>query len=156
MWCGYKMKLQFREITPENWRTIRLEVWNDQTQFVASYITMLARAYVYRNYNSVVFAIYRDGNPIGLLMQRDHIDGAGRMLCILAQFFIDKSYQGRGYGKAAMKSWLASVEKANRYDAVELCFISGDYAAERLYEGLGFARKLHSDEDDEIVMTYPL
>ena len=111
---------------------------------------------MYRKYHSVVYAIYCDDTPIGLLMQRDHRDDEGNQLCILDQFFIDKDFQGRGYGKAAMESWLANVKKDNRYAAAELCFITGDSVAEKLYESLGFVRKPQKDDGDELVMRYAL
>lgn len=150
------MRVQFHEITPDNWRKFRLEVNKEQERFVASYVAILARAYVYRHNCSSVLAVHCHDHPIGILMQRDLQDDEGRLVCILDQFFIDRDWQGRGYGKAAMQSWLTSVRRANRYAAIELCFIRGDVVAERLYTGLGFIRKPQADVGDELVMRYAL
>lgn len=63
------MKLEFREETPENWRKINsLEVKEDQKKFVASNVTILARAFAFRNDNSKVYVVYSNDNPIGLIM----------------------------------------------------------------------------------------
>lgn len=150
------MGLEFREVTPSNWKKIKPKVKHDQKRFVSSYTATLARAYVYRNENSVVWAIYRNGEPIGLLMHRDYMNDLGERLCILDQFFIDRNYQGQGFGKEAMKLWLANISKVNKYSAVELCFIEGDKIAESLYKSLGFVRKPEEDDGDELVMHYCL
>lgn len=150
------MKLELREITPSNWKDIKIEVTEEQRRFVASITAIFARAYVYRNRRSAALAIYSDGEPIGLLMQRDYEDDEGRLLCILDQFLIHRAFQGRGYGKAAMQLWLAGIRKAGIYCAVQLCFIEGNYVAECLYKGLGFIRKPQCDDDEEFVMEYLL
>ena len=96
------MELQFKSITPENWRYLNaLKVKKQQEQWVASNVLILARAYVYREYNSVVYGIHDSNTPIGLLMLRDFVDN-GKILCVLDQFMISEQYQGQGYGKLAM------------------------------------------------------
>lgn len=150
------MKLHFREITPNNWKDIRLEVHAHQKGSVAAYTTTLARAYVYRRNKSVALALYLDETPIGLLMQRDYTDCENTPICILDQFFIDKNYQGKGHGTAALKLWLDNVKRTNKYQAVQLCFLDGYYAAQSFYENLGFVRKPQLDDGDELVMTLPL
>ena len=90
------MSLEFREITPANWREIKPDVKEVQMEFVAPYTTSLARAYVYRKDNSIVFAIYHGKDVVGLLMQRDYLNESGELICILDQFLIDKNFQDQG------------------------------------------------------------
>lgn len=69
------MKIHFGIITPDNWRVFNaLKVNEEQKKFVASNVTILARAFAFRNYNSCVYVIYNEDLPIGMLMQRDYED----------------------------------------------------------------------------------
>lgn len=150
------MKIYFKEVTPDNWRKINaLEVQEHQKHFVASNVAILARAFAFRKENSKVHVIYDDTTPIGLIMQRDYID-EGNLVCVLDQFMIDKNYQGKGYGRAAMELWLSMIKAESKYDAVTLCYKEDDYIAEKLYTSLGFSRRPEDDEEDELVMVCKL
>ena len=142
--------IEFKEITPDNWRIINsLSVKKEQKNFAASNVTILARAFVYRKENAKVFAVYYSDKPIGLIMQRDWIDG-NKIVCIMDQFMIDKKSQGKGLGKAALQKWLSMIEAEKRYPCVQLCYVEGDIAAKRLYENFGFYEI--DKDDDEIIM----
>ena len=142
--------IEFKEVTPDNWRIINsLSIKEEQKNFAASNVTILARAFVYRKQNAKVFAVYYSDNPIGLIMQRDWIDGK-QIICIMDQFMIDKKSQGRGLGKAALQKWLSMIETEKRYPCIQLCYVEGDIAAKHLYENFGFY-EIGKDED-EIIM----
>lgn len=142
--------IEFKEVTPDNWRIINsLSIKEEQKNFAASNVTILARAFVYRKQNAKVFAVYYSDNPIGLIMQRDWIDGK-QIICIMDQFMIDKKSQGRGLGKAALQKWLSMIEAEKRYPCIQLCYVEGDIAAKHLYENFGFY-EIDKDED-EIIM----
>lgn len=148
------MNIRFENITPDNWRIFnRLKVKKEQEKFVASNVTILARAFAFRDYDSRVYAIYNGDTPIGLLMQREYEEN--KLFCYLDQFMIDKEYQRKGYGKAAMKLWVSMIEKEGKYDSIILCYIEGDEAARNLYLGMGF---YHTGEADgnEVIMEYKL
>lgn len=107
------MKLHFEQISPKNWRIFNaLNVKKEQEQWVASNVTILARAYVYREYNSTVYAIYDSTTPIGLLMQRDYFD-VGKTCCVLDQFMIAEQFQGKGFGKKTMQQWIFLIKEEN-------------------------------------------
>lgn len=149
------MYIHFDIITPDNWRTFnKLKVKEDQKEFVASNLTILARAYAFRDSNSQVYAIYNEDIPIGLLMQREYEED-NQLFCVLDQFMIAEKHQRMGYGKAAMKLWMELIKKQNRYNSIVLCYIEGDETAKNLYLNIGFH---HTDKVDgnEIVMEYIL
>lgn len=148
------MGLNLRQITPHNWRDLKIEVSEEQRNFVSPVSRILARAYVYRGDNSMALAVYLADQPIGLLMHRDYTDDLGRTLCILDQFLIDKDFQRQGYGRKALQLWLAGIRQKGKYHGVKLCYIRGALGAERLYRSLGFLRKPHDDDGDELVMEY--
>lgn len=152
---GIKMAIHFDIITPDNWLTFnKLKVKEEQKEFVASNLTILARAYAYRDSNSKVYAIYNENIPIGMLMQREYQEDT-KLFCVLDQFMITERYQRMGYGKAAMKLWIDLIKSENRYDSIILCYIEGDDAAKNLYLNIGF---YHTGEVDgnEIIMKYTL
>ncbi|WP_055668694.1 GNAT family N-acetyltransferase [Desnuesiella massiliensis] len=149
------MKVHFSIITPDNWLIFNvLKVREDQGSFVASNLTILARAFAFRDYNSQVFAIYYGDLPIGLLMQRDYKEN-NKGFCVLDQFMIAEQYQGKGFGKTAMKLWLSMIKAEEKYDSIILCYKDGDEIARNLYLGMGFHHTGEVDED-EIIMEYNL
>lgn len=149
------MKVHFSIITPDNWRIFNaLKVREDQESFVASNLTILARAFAFRDYNSRVYAVHYGDLPIGLLMQRDYKED-DKVFCVLDQFMIAEQYQGKGFGKTAMKLWLSMIKAEEKYDSIILCYKDGDEIARNLYLHMGFYHTGEADED-EIVMEYDL
>ena len=145
------MELYFGLITPDNWRIFNaLNVKKEQEQWVASNIAILARAYVYRDYNSLVYAIYDSELPNGLLMQPYYVDN-GKTSWVLDQFMIAEPFQGNGYGKKAMQKWISLVQKDKKYDSIILCYKEEDFIASHLYRDLGFQHTGEVDEDEVIM-----
>ena len=141
--------IHLEEVSPDNWR-LDLHVRNDQKDFAANSITLLARAYAYRNSGSRALIIYNDDIPIGMALYY-YIDGAYDF----SQFFIDERYQGKGLGYEAARLVIREMEKDGVYHKVVLCYVEGDEAAERLYRKLGFS-PTGEKEEDEIVMEKQL
>jgi len=149
------MSVYFSTITPENWRVLNaLKVKNEQKNYVASNVAILARAFAYRDYNSRVHAIYNTDKPIGILMQHDYKRNA-KLSCLLDQFMIAEQYQGKGYGKSAMQLWLSMIKNEEKYDSIILCHKESDEIARNLYLSMGFYNTGEVDED-EIIMEYCL
>ncbi|MCI8528389.1 MAG: GNAT family N-acetyltransferase [Lachnospiraceae bacterium] len=138
--------IYLKDITSENWR-IPLEVAPSQKTYVADKTTLLARAYAYRQAHSYAFLIYHNETPVGMGLYYD----CEEMQCyVFSQLFIDKRYQGKGYGLAAVKLVLNSLKQDGRYDKVSICYIEGNTPARRLYEKLGF---IETEQDgNEIIM----
>ena len=134
------------DIDPGNWR-LGLKVAESQKHYVSDSYGMLARAFAYRQQRSRAFVIYDDENPVGMGLYYDLPD----LECYdLSQIFIDERYQGNGYGKAATKAVLEAMKQDGKYNKVDLCYIDGNDAAKKLYEGFGFV-EIDRDED-EIIM----
>lgn len=138
--------LKLIDIDPGNWRS-GLQVAEHQKRYVADRTVMLARAYAYRRQRSRAFIIYADETPVGMGLYYDLPD----MECYeFSQLFIDERYQGRGYGKEAVKMVLDAMKADGKYSKVSLCYIEGNGAARKLYESFGFAET--ERDEDEIVM----
>lgn len=137
-----KNMIRFVDIDHSNWRS-GLHVGESQKHYVADSAVLLARAYAYRGQRSRAFLICADETPVGMGLYYDLPD----MACYdFSQFFIDERYQGRGYGKEAVKMVLDAMKADGKYNKVVLCYIEGNDAAKKLYERFGF---VETDRDGE-------
>lgn len=142
--------IRLEEVNEENWR-LPLKVAENQTAYVPVPTVILARAYAYRRSRSMAYVIYSDEAPVGMVMYHDC---AAMDAYILSELFIDARYQGRGYGKAAVRCVLDMMRRDGRYRKVCLCYIEGNTAARALYQSFGF---VETDRDgDEIIMEMVL
>jgi len=122
-----------------------LSVKEHQKEYLAPAIGILARGYVYRDCNARVFVIEHDGIIVGASLVREFMDEP--LGYDLQQFMIDRHFQGRGYGSAALTLILEELRKEGHYDHVEVCVKKKDAEAIHLYEKLGFTDSGYIDED---------
>ena len=115
------------DIDPGNWR-LDLAVSEAQKPFVSDRAKLLARAYAYRARRSRAFLICADDLPVGMGLYYDEPE---LQSYDLSQMFIDARYQGRGYGKAAVRAILDELEADSQYDKVTLCYIEGNETARK-------------------------
>ncbi len=133
-------------VTEDNWFEVAaLEVDEGQRGFVAPAVGILARGYVYRDCHARVFVIEDDGRPVGVALVREFTDEP--LGYDLQQFMIDRRFQGRGFGAAALALILEELRQEGHYDHVEVCVKKADAAAIRLYEKHGFVDSGYVDED---------
>ena len=117
---------------------------------VAPNVAILARAYAYRNNGSHAYCIYKDEEMIGLLMYRDW--GQPPKAYVLDQFMIDENFQGKGYGKLAIKLVVKLLKEDHKYNRLELGCSRENNDAMRFYESCGFYYS-GDDYEDEIGMA---
>ena len=138
--------VRLTQVTEENWLEVAsLSVKEHQKEYLAPAIGILARGYVYRDCNARVFVIEHDGIIVGTALVREFTDEP--LGYDLQQFMIDRHFQGRGYGFAALKLILEELRKEGHYDHVEVCVKKKDVEAIRLYEKCGFTDSGYIDED---------
>ena len=138
--------IRLAEITEENWPIVAsLSVGEHQQNRLAPAIGILARGYVYRDCNARVYAVENDGVIVGVALVREFTDEP--LGYDLQQFMIDRRYQGRGYGTAALRLILDALRKEGHFDHVEVCVKKEDTEAIRLYEKHGFTDSGYIDED---------
>ena len=139
--------IRLEPIGPDNWR-LELKVSKAQENFVADQVTLLARAYAYRECRSNAYVIYSDSIPVGMAL---YYDCDELNAYDFSQLFIDERYQRNGFGIEAARQILERMKSDGKYDKVILCYIDGNEAARNLYEKIGFHLTGERDED-EIVM----
>ena len=126
--------MEFRKINKHNyWECITLEVNENQVEFIADNKQSLVEA-AYED-NLYVLGIYQDETMVGFLMY-DYDDIA--LEWSLCRFMIGKQYQGKGYGKKALKDFLVYLEKKYKIDKVYTEVSLDNVVACKLFVELGF------------------
>ncbi|MET9593628.1 GNAT family N-acetyltransferase [Streptomyces sp. NPDC006516] len=140
-------RVTLREVTDDNWRVVADVAPLDSQR---AYVPALAARYLLLTmredtWNSL--AVHADELPLGHVMWARDEDGSywiGGML-------IDGPEQGRGVGRAAVRTltaWLAGREGC---EVVRLSYDPANTGAAALYTSLGF-RPNGAFEDDEVVV----
>ncbi len=124
-----------------------LEVAEEQQSYVCNSLVMLARAWLHRKLHPRVFNVYDDKTAVGMGMYLDDPEKSAYDFC---QLFIDKRYQGKGYGKAAVGLVLDAMKDEGKYQKVSMCYVEGNDASRNLFEQFGFVEVSHPW--DEIFM----
>ena len=158
--------IHLEKLTYDNFDDVfELEVTEEQKNFVAHNCYSVAEAYVTLINGGQVFpfAIYNDDELVGFiqLAYGENADQDGVSMekdsYEVWRFMIDKRFQRKGYGKAAMKLALDFI-RTWPCGKAELCWISYEpenVAAKKLYQSLGF---FETGEmcDEEIVAVLKL
>ncbi len=159
--------IRLEKVTYANaWDIMKLRVNSDQKGFVARNSSSLVEAYLTLDAGRKVlpFGIYCGKKPVGFVMigydwQIDEAEGddcetpgVARGNYLIWRFMIDKRYQNRGYGKAAMQLALDFI-RTFPCGKAEYCWLSYEPENERakkLYASFGFveARELPRGWDE--------
>jgi diamine N-acetyltransferase len=114
---------------------LNLKLKKRQKNFVASNMYSLAEAKA--DNVSVPLAIYHGCDMVGFTMY--WYDRKNKRGCI-DRLMIDKKYQRKGYGKAAMVKVMERLKKNKGCRRIVISYIPENKAAEKLYLGLGFKK----------------
>ena len=126
--------MELRPITADNyWQIIDLTVREGQEEFVTSNAVSLGQAYAQPECKPL--AIYAGETPVGFLMYCIDRDDSEYWLYRL---MIDRGYQGRGYARAALRQWIANIQKDTARHKILLGVDKRGEAAIKLYQSLGF------------------
>ena len=127
--------ITLREITQDNLDDVlALRVGDDQTAYVSTTAHALAQAYVSPK-TAFPFAVCADETIVGFLMLGYY---EARNQYTVWKFLIDRRYQGRGYGKAALKLGIDFLQERFGVKEIFLGVSAGNEAAKRLYRSAGF------------------
>ena len=138
-----------RRITAENlWEIVALEVGEDQRHFVADNTRSILEAYacISGGGTALPFGLYAGDTPVGFLMLSygcedwPEAPAIARDNYSLWRLMIDRRYQGRGYGRAALAAALEYV-RTFPCGPAEYCWLSyepDNAVARRLYASFGF------------------
>ena len=144
---------ELRPITEDNFLdAFALQLAPGQEAFVSHPIRSLAQAYVYRN-QCQPFGICAEGKMVGYVMVIYDYDVPEYDIW---HMMIDRTAQGRGYGRQALDRVLEYIRTQPFGDSRRLALTCNkdNAAARRLYESRGFAPTGVVDEDEiELALT---
>ena len=168
------MELHLEKITYLNWHDVEdLRVTREQKNYLPDNVTSLAYAGIVREagFHVFTFGIYKGEKPIGFTMigydipyepddDLNEIYRFTRSSYFIWRFMIDKRYQGRGYGREAMKLILEFIKTGpcRKAEYAWLCYAPENTVARRLYASLGFEEvtEAYNTADDEILAVLKL
>jgi diamine N-acetyltransferase len=145
------------------WDILELRVREDQKEFVAPNDISLIEAYIALAHNASAFpfGIYDDETLVGFLMVGFGVDDSWDDAPAIAQdnyslwrLMIDRRYQGRGYGRAAVRLALDFI-KTLPCGPADYCWLSYEPTntiAQSLYQSFGFVETGEKDGDEQIAV----
>ncbi|MCI0573348.1 MAG: GNAT family N-acetyltransferase [Myxococcaceae bacterium] len=150
-----RLEVSLQEVTRANWRdALALGVHPAQQRFVADVeppaAIALAKAYVRPSGIPVVpFGIYAGIAMVGFLVLA--YEPGSEENYWLSHFFVDRRYQGQGYGGRALETLARKLEAEHpSCRALQLTVHAENQRARRLYEKVGFT-ELRALSDGEHV-----
>jgi diamine N-acetyltransferase len=128
------VEITLREITKDNWRECaKLKVSPEQEDFVAPNLYSIAESKFEPEWRPL--AIYCGEALVGFTMYgRDDRDDSYWIIRLM----VDQAYQGRGYGRAAMRQVIQQLQAKPDCREIRISFAPENKQAEKLYLGLGF------------------
>ena len=159
--------LKLKKINRKNvGEILKLEIFDNQKSFVATNNISIIEAYlaIIENDHVFTFGIYNDDVPVGFLMIGFDVNADDADAPKIAEgnyniwrLMIDKTFQGKGFGKKAIE---LALEFINTFPCgtAKYCWLSyenDNYVARQLYQSVGF---VETDEKDgeEIVAILKL
>lgn len=142
--------ITFRKIDQTNEQAVRnISIHPDQLNFIESVAECLEEAAMYSEWQPV--AIYHDAQVIGFAMYGSF--GVNKDTW-LDRIIIDKAYQGRGFGRIAIKKLIKIISKIYDVDVIYLSIIEENKLAYHLYESIGFELMDQRDPNGELMFEY--
>jgi diamine N-acetyltransferase len=145
------MNVQLRPVTRQNFEECcDLEVAENQQEFVSSNVFSLAESKFFPEFIPV--AIYAGDTIVGFLMYgRDDLDG--ELVWTLLRLMVDRRYQGKGYGRAALELFIEQMRMKPGCKAIHATVMPGNDVAQNLYASLGFV-ETGDMEDGDLVLRF--
>ena len=121
------------------------QLTDKQKELVNPFWFSIGRAYLFRddNYPCIIYNAQND--PIGFINLDKWLGGGDAYSW---SYFIDKSHQGKGYGKHAAQLAIYILKSANPQKQIKLSTEAGNTIAQALYTSLGFEKLDEMDGDD--------
>ena len=136
------MSIELQPVTSDNWRAlIKLQVREDQREFVASNVYSIAEAqFGYEeegHWKFYPFGVYSNDEPVGFLMYCINYKHS-RFQAFIMRLMVDERFQGKGHGLAAMAQILEIFRANEGIRQIGISYEPHNKTARALYASLGF------------------
>ena len=153
---------EIRPLTKDNWLAlIKLQVREDQRQFVASNVFSIAQAQFGDDFEGHwdlhPFGIFDDGDePVGFLMYGLNFEHP-KQQAFIQRLMVDERFQGKGYGRFGMQKVLEFFRADERIREVGISYEPENEVARALYASLGFSEtgRMMEDEVEAVLKLRP-
>lgn len=144
--------IKIKEIDEYNINQVRkVSVKENQQSFIETVDECLEEAAMYEQWCPV--AVYYDKDLVGFAMYGAF--GANPDTWI-DRIIIDRKYQGKGFGKLAMKELIKIVTEKYNVNTVYLSFVKDNEVARKLYENIGFKYTGERDPEGEFIYKFKI
>ncbi len=120
------------------------ELTDEQKELVSPVWFYIGRAYLHREDHYPCIIYNEHGERIGFISFSKWFGGDAYSW----GYFIDKNFQGKGYGKEAARLAIQILKKANPEMPIKLATEESNLKAQGLYTSLGFQKLNEMDGDD--------
>jgi diamine N-acetyltransferase len=147
-------KISLKDVTADNWEEVAdLELDADQEDLVASNLYSVAESHY--DPDARPRAIYAGKRVVGFLMYDvQRTKGKAREASIY-RFMIDRKYQGKGYGRAALSKALEEIKAIPHVERVSISYMPENPVAGPFYASFGF-KEVGRDRDGEVIAKLKL
>lgn len=152
---------EIRPVTKDNWLAlIKLQVREDQRQFVASNVFSIAQAQFGDDFEGHwdlhPFGIFDGDEPVGFLMYGLNLEHP-KQQAFIQRLMVDEKFQGKGYGRFGMQKILEIFRADVRIKEVGISYEPENEAARTLYASLGFSEtgRMMEDEVEAVLKLRP-
>lgn len=146
--------VELRDVTADNRQTVvGLELDPDQEHLVASNAESLDEAR--SDPDARPRAVYAGERIVGFLMYDAGQPCDDPREATIYRFMIDRKYQGKGYGRAALHAALAEIRAIPRVKTVSISYMPDNPVTKLFYASLGFV-EVGLDEDGEMIAELAL
>ena len=129
------MTIRLQDVDVSNWRDCSdLQLAEEEREYISSNVYVIAE-WKFET-ESALKAIYSDTELVGMLAYYLH-DGEHGYFYWLYHLMIQKRYQGKGYGEAAVR---LAVKEMHQLGATEIrtMYMPGNIRSQNLFKKLGF------------------
>jgi diamine N-acetyltransferase len=146
------MMIRLERLTQANWqKVITLDIADEQRRFLETSSVLYAVAEVQFHPTYRAYAICDDETAVGFAIY-GHLP-EDPLKWWIPLLIVDRRYQSKGYGRAAMEIILKSAqEAASGCREIALSYKPENTLAERLYLSLGFAKTDELDERGQVTL----
>lgn len=146
------VNIKIQPVTRENWEeALKISLYEHQLSLVPSVIEGIAYAYIKpwdEAFDPYVLEI--DGKVFGFFYLSYTPDSTDNYW--IGGFQIDKSYQGKGMGKRAIRAILDYITKQHPVcKVISLTVESDNEIAQNLYKSMSFISENRTNSDDEVI-----
>jgi diamine N-acetyltransferase len=147
-------KVKLKKVNADNWEAVvELELGADQEDLVANNLYSVAEAQF--NPDARPRAVYVGKRVVGFLMYDLQKKKGKAQEASIYRFMIDRKYQGKGYGRAALSKALEEIRAIPGVNRISIRYMPENPVAKPFYASFGFV-EAGRDRDGEVIAVLKL